>query len=434
MFPALRRLRGRLRSRRLIVAEALALAALGALGAAIPQAAKVSAQQMQRFGEGYPLVASVTGALGLQHIFSSPLFLTVVALATASLVTVTIDQWRHFLRTWKRPLGELYFVKASYRVEFERPAAGTASSSPRQEIRSRGRLGELGSPLFHLGLLAVIVAALARTLFGADAVVDLIEGETLAPEPSAWAAQWPGPLARPFSLAVPLRFDELMAERYTSGGLERLAARIELEGMGSSSPTEVGVNTPLRLGARSLYLAALHGPAALLEVGSEAGSVRSALLLEQLSDGTIRGVGEVGTGLEARLRAKIPVGSVGLPTTFEVRLLEWGSLAYSGVLRIGEVVEWAPGSSLILHDVRYWARFSGSRDHATWLAYGGFSMLVLGAVLIFSMVRVDTAVIVTPEGDRERVVVALRAARFAPLFAERFQEMVEREGGPEVTA
>jgi len=66
----------------------------------------------------------------------------------------------------------------------------------------------------------------------------------------------------------------------------------------------------------------------------------------------------------------------------------------------------------------------GSHDPALWLAYLGFALVIAGAVLIFAVVKVDACVLVTPLGERERVFVALKPHRFAPLFQERFEQLV----------
>ena len=50
---------------------------------------------------------------------------------------------------------------------------------------------------------------------------------------------------------------------------------------------------------------------------------------------------------------------------------------------------------------------------------------ILGIVLLFGFVPVDEAVFV--EGDR--VVIAMRPQRFAPLFAERFERLCQEVVG-----
>jgi hypothetical protein len=100
------------------------------------------------------------------------------------------------------------------------------------------------------------------------------------------------------------------------------------------------------------------------------------------------------------------------------------------VLRPGEALILPGGGQVSVHDLRYWGGFILGHDLSVWPAYAGFALALLGAVLMFVVVKVDTAVIVEQAGDRERVTVALRPQRLAPLFAERFDRLVRDEGGP----
>ncbi|MHB8879605.1 MAG: hypothetical protein ACYC8T_38415, partial [Myxococcaceae bacterium] len=111
----------------------------------------------------------------------------------------------------------------------------------------------------------------------------------------------------------------------------------------------------------------------------------------------------------------------------EVRVLRGGALLRVGRARPGEVIALPSGARLWIHEVRYWAQFGGTRDQSSWLAYAGFLLLGTGATLMFMVVKVDTARIVTPTPAGVRTVYALRAQRFAPLFSEEFETLV-REG------
>ena len=71
----------------------------------------------------------------------------------------------------------------------------------------------VGSMMLHLGLIAIIAAGAWRALFSSEAVVDLIEGETLPPAPTAWTHQPPGLLATPFHLTRPITLEALHGSR-----------------------------------------------------------------------------------------------------------------------------------------------------------------------------------------------------------------------------
>lgn len=410
-----------LRSPRTIFFEGVAVAVVGALSTLVPQ--NPTPSERVRWSLEHPLVAPAARALRLEGVFSSWLFMGLVALAAASLAIVLVEQWRRLLRDARRTPGEGSFRTAPIRVEFERPARGAAT-----RIASRHRLGLAGSPLFHLGLMIVILAGMGRMLFGADAVVHLYEGERLEPRPEAFGAQWLGPLARPVALEVPVVLRELLPERYPSGALKTFRARIGIE---SASPREevVAVNTPFDLGRERLYLSGTHGCAAFVEIEWQGKTERQVLLMEEAADREFVRLALYPGGLVLRLRA---LGGAGgeRPDELEVRALRGDALVAFGNVRPGTAFTIPGGGRIAVVALRWWARFSATRDLSAWPAYVGFGIALLGAVLMFTLVPVDEAVFVRPNGDRESVTVAVRPHRFAPLFRERFERLVRDEGGP----
>jgi hypothetical protein len=54
-------------------------------------------------------------------------------------------------------------------------------------------------------------------------------------------------------------------------------------------------------------------------------------------------------------------------------------------------------------------------------------LTMLGATMIFTLIKLDCCVVVTPLGERERVFIALKPQRFAPLFQERFEKLVREQ-------
>jgi hypothetical protein len=118
------------------------------------------------------------------------------------------------------------------------------------------------------------------------------------------------------------------------------------------------------------------------------------------------------------------------PASLEVRVMKDNGLLRAGELRPGDSLRLPGGNILTLHGTPSWARLRGSRDSALWLAWVGFALVMAGGVMVFGMVKVDACVVVTPAGGRERVFVALKPARFAPMFQERFQRLVREQGAP----
>lgn len=160
-------------------------------------------------------VEGILAASGLDHVFTSWWFAALLIPILLSLIVVVLDQFRQFRKRWSRRLDEKHFANAPYRLTFERELRADASAG--SAIRRYRRAGLLGSPLFHSGLLLVVVAGCLRAAFGVEAVVDLVEGEVLAADHENWVRQWPGVFAAPMHLDDPLTLNRVEISRYEGG-------------------------------------------------------------------------------------------------------------------------------------------------------------------------------------------------------------------------
>ena len=457
MLRATKRL---LRSPRMIVGELAAIAVAATLGAALPQAGVATDAELARLHDSGPITAALVKKFALDHVFRSGWFLALTALAAASLSIVIVEQLRRVRAGWSARLIPAHFNSAPLRAEFERPAPGRAAAEepqrragvspawaagsmdgghgvhqghaggdagatiPHVTIWTRNRLGLLGSPLFHVGLLCVMLAGALRALFGTEAAVDLLEGQMLAPTAQAWAAQWPGVLAQPFRLDLPVTLRSVRATRYESGELQNLKMGLTVQDSAGPRETEIAVNHDSRAAGGRVFLTSDFGPAALIEwqpVGAL--PVREAVQLRSLGKGSFEAAASGPGGERAHLRAQLDAAG-NPPQLVEVRVMKDGALLYTGEAQAGETLSLPGGMKLALHGTPFWARLRGSRDASLWLAYAGFALVMAGAVIIFGIVKLDGCLVVTPLGDRERVFVALKPQRFAPLFQERFEQLV----------
>jgi len=411
------------RSPATIVGELCFITLLSIGGASLPQADTASAADLARLRQHGPMVTTLVDALGLDRIFHSPAFLLALALAAISLAIVVLEQLRRLRAAWGQVPTEAHFRTAPFQMEFLRPPTmGSTTSYTR--IRTSGRLGLAGSPLFHTGLLLVVVAGTLRALFGVSAAVDLLEQETLPPTPAAWAAQWPGPLARPFHLDAPLTLEAVRLAWYESGLIQDLAVQFRLHDAGSQT---IGINQEFPTAGGRLYVNSDVGPAALLEWTDGAGTLhRDALLLRQEAPGTFaaRTEGALRFHARAHLSATEP-----RPESLELRVAEGPALLFVGRLSPGSALTLTGGRRVHLAAMPFWARLHGTRDPGLWLVYTGFALGLLGASLTYSLTRVDELVQVSPEEGQERVRIALRPHRFAPLYQERFARLVRDHGG-----
>jgi cytochrome c biogenesis protein ResB len=403
-----------LRKPALVVGEVAALALAAALAAVLPQEPDLEA--IGKFSQGWPVAAKVVSALGLHRIVTSSWFLALVALALCSLLVVQWEQWRRLARVWPSRPEPNAFARAPYRKEV---ALAPGRAAPAARLVRRGRLGLLGSPIFHLGLLTVVGAGLVRLLLFADGGVRLFEGETVPPEPGAWQGGRGGPLARPFALERPLRLEEMRPSRYETGALLQVEARLAVLG-GTPDVREVRINAPLELGSETVYILQGHGPTAVVELQTAGGTRTDVVYLEQREQ-DYRGRLVLDDGRELRFR----VVYGGRRDAVEVRLLRGPALLAVATLGPGAEMPLGDGEALRLAGLPWWGQFWGSRDASRPFFFAGVTVAIVGIVLLFGFVPVDEAVFV--EGGR--VVVAMRPLRFAPLFAERFERLCQEVVG-----
>jgi hypothetical protein len=219
------------------------------------------------------------------------------------------------------------------------------------------------------------------------------------------------------------------AARYADGDLREL--RVNLEVQGKEGPREVGmaVNRDCRVGGTRLFLASDFGPAALVHWRQADGaSKREAVLLTERKSGTFEGGSTGLDGSRAHLRMSVDSAGHASPLV-EVRVMKDDALRLSGEARVGEAIPVASGLTVAVEGTPFWARIRASRDPSLWLAYVGFALLIAGATLVFTVVKLDFCLVTTPTGDREHVLVALKPHRFAPLCEDRFRQFVEEQGG-----
>jgi hypothetical protein len=399
-----------LRSPALITGEIAAIALAGILGASIPQ------------GE---TATGLVYRLGLNHVFRSPWFLAITALTALSLSVVVYGQFKRLRAAWSRTLTPSDFESAPFRATFERPAA-----APRAVLRlwSERRLGLVGSPLLHTGILLVILAGALRALFSAEAVVDLIEGETFQPA-AAWSAQWPAVWAKPLRLTAPLTLKEVRSSQYKGGDLRSLEFKLAVGNPASVQERTVAVNRDTTVSGVRLFPASDFGPAPLLEwIGPDSRASRHAVLLKDRGAGRYEATLGGPDGLTAHLRAETRQDG-SRPSLVEARVMKGNILVASEVLRPGNSVRLPGGQTLMLHGLPFWGRLRASRDPSLAFAYTGLVLILLGVTAVFTLVKRDACLVVTPLEGRERVFVALKPLRFAPLFEERFRRLIEEEAG-----
>jgi hypothetical protein len=413
-----------LRAPRTILTTLAAIGVAGLLGGTLPQRAG-DPDRWRRWVEDWPRLSSSLSRLDLDRVYDSWWFLALVLLSGASLCVVLVEQWRRLPSEWRAP-PPAAFANAPFRAEFDRAASGSSGDS----VRSTGRLGVLGSPLMHVGIALVVVAGLVHVLFATVAQSDVYVGETIGTRPGDWGVQWPGRIAPALALPEPITFASYEPDVDPAGGTRMLSATFR-----SASDGELrraAINDPARVGSVSIYVDALHGPAAFVVLQGAGEELRRVVLLREAPGGDVASEW-LRDGTELRFRAERPAKAL-LPGRVAVRALRRGALLGSGSVAPGEQLAFPGGARVELAGLRWWSRFTAKRDPSVAVAFAGIALALLGAIMNVAFVRTDALVRVQAgtEPGTEHVLVALRPRRLAPMFGARFEALVRSEGGAEV--
>ena len=404
-------LRRFLRSPRLIVAEIAGITLGGLVMAIVPQ------QGAERAAAAGGLVS----VLALDRVARSPWFLSFLILSIASLAVVIVDQTKrawHFSK--RRPI-----TGAAGPAPYRREAvfAGVIPDVPGSEYRMRGSLGHWGSPLFHAGVLVVIVAGLLRLLFSADAAVDLLVGETLA-SGSVYDVQRPGLLGSPFAFPQRFRLDEIRVERYPSGETKAVEGVVSVGEGTRARRRAIAINDPTRIGIHTLYITARGGSAVLVEVANGAATERHAILLRESANGS---EGSVMLADGTLLRVSSDRGGLGVaPGQVDVRAARGGALAGIALLAPRDSMALPGGVRVSVAAIVPWVQISGQRDLSTPVVYLGFLLACLGGLLMVMVIPVETVIVREKVAEGVRLTVAMRPRKFAPLFAPAFEDLWRR--------
>lgn len=270
---------------KLLASPNLALALIGLLalavmaGGTLPQTPRMTGAELDGWHNGWPQLAALFDWSGLSAVWSSWWF---SALCLALLVNLAAGVFLHvsWLVVWLR--GETapacHMRGAGAPPErIVRHLAMPASPETGTWLKTCGKAGLWGTPLFHAGIIVLVSGALlsASDRFGAH--FELSEGETFSGDP--------GKLKRDkFSVATmdefgALRLDRLDAQVAEGERLRELRAFFTTRENGQEKdgpPQEMAltVNNPLKIGDYTFYLDQKFGYAAAFERTLPDGSQR----------------------------------------------------------------------------------------------------------------------------------------------------------------
>lgn len=253
------------------------------LSSFIPQKFLLTPRGRAKWHADYPVLAPLAERLGLDHIYTHPLFAVIIIIATASLLYSCVEQCR---TAWRRTFA--LGLQGGDASEFEtaaEPAAVSGWLLRRHYVRvasgegsirlCRNPWGFWGNALLHMGMLIVIVSSLWIALTQQRGLTRLAVGE-LFPPGGKWLSTEKGGLADDFRLDWPVRLDGISYDFLPSFGVKSIVSVITFVGSGKGNDTRtVEINNILNYQGVRVYQTTDFGHAFYLEVDSPAGEKRT---------------------------------------------------------------------------------------------------------------------------------------------------------------
>lgn len=257
------------------------------VGSFVPQKFLLTPKGAAKWHADYPILAPLAEYLGLQHIYTHPLFAGIIILASVSLLFSCVEQCRG---SWRRtfatglPAGE-----ASEFATTAGPAKVADWLQQRGYIRiasgegsvrlCRNPWGFWGNALLHAGMLIVIVSSLCIALTQQRGLLHLAVGEVFLPG-GKWLSTEKGLLANDFHLDRPVRLDGITYEFWPTYGVKNIASTLTFSGSDKMSETRtVEINNILYFKGVRIYQAVDFGHAFYLEIVAPAGERNTYQLL-----------------------------------------------------------------------------------------------------------------------------------------------------------
>ncbi len=241
---------------RQLASHNLALTLIGLLllavaaGGTLPQTNRLSPEQLSAWFSEWPIASAVLDTVGLSNVFGSGWFLLLVLLLLLNMtagISLSISyrfaqysgtrQPRYLLRG-EGPLPDLALLMVGRQKE--------------DRVYQRGLLGLIGTPLFHLGIALIVLAALWSAWEGYGAHFELSEGESYAGQTERLKTDkgW----SHTVKFDALLRLDSVHVEMKDGKYLIDLKAKFSVQSKeGRITHEVVETNKPLAISGYRLY-------------------------------------------------------------------------------------------------------------------------------------------------------------------------------------
>ena len=445
------------KSRKLAIILIFLIIILSIIGTHIPQKSQLKPEVYNTWKNNHPQQADFFEKIGFTNLFSSLIFLSIAFLlfintvfCTQSMLTGAFRKLRDDPQFQKKPYITGLDNHAIIKTKQE---SGNLVSEINSVLKARGykisnqdncifahknRFGVLGTPLFHVSILFIIMAVVYGNTGRMEGDMRLIEGQTLSEEHGNYMYINEGPFFNEGHKKFNITLEKFYANyNDETGTLRGNAGRISIKENEQQEKTDIVYSNHLMTYNGYTLLGNVYGIAPLLILRNQDGTVYSGSYItasDQDNSGRYVAYFNLGeTGLEGGLMVymtsnltsgKIVESDADQEPILFLKIFDKGNEIYDGTLGINDTVK-ISDKYLGFYDVKYWSNFYVVKDDGTTLVYAGIGMITIGLIISFFMVPKKIWIeVVKDENNDSEILFGGRADKFRSLYEEEFNDII----------
>jgi cytochrome c biogenesis protein len=448
------------RSRKLAILLIFLVIILSIIGTTIPQKSQLKPDVYNAWKNTHPEQSDIYEKIGFTNLFSSFIFLSIAFLLFINTAFCTLNM----LAGAFRKLGNYpQFENNQYIKRLENNSVLKTEkeqvhiiSEINSVLKERGykisqqqncifaqknRLGILGTPLFHVSILIIILAVVYGTTSRMEGDMRLIEGQTLSEVHANYMFINEGPFFneghKGFNITLQNFYANFNDETNTPRGA---SGTLSIEKDGLIEKTDVVYSNHLMDYEGYTFLGNVYGMAPLLILRDQDGTVFSGSYItatDQDESGRYVAYFNIGdTGLEGGLMVYMTTNltsgkitesdAVQEPILF-LKVFDKGSEIYNGTMKLNDTVQ-INDKNLGFYDIKYWSNFYIVKDRSTIFVYSGIVLIIFSLAISFFLVpkKIWIEVVQSEKDNKSEIYIGGRADKFRSLYQDEIGDIVNR--------
>jgi hypothetical protein len=402
-------------------------------GVLVPQRLLYGPVKMGEWWKNHTALLSFVKTLGLDHVFTSPLFFTILLLF---LLSVSLSAWTQIqlavrkTRSVGHPPGkltELSGITADKLLHnIRRQGYNFQRSSEKQYRLVKHPWGLWGNAFLHCGMVIVIIGSMIIALTQQRGRINLtVEERFLAGSPLPY--QENGLLAKNFILPFAIRIDAVKPQFFENDYTKDLISNLTLFGPGEETTSHVvGINRIVNHDGIRIYQKQRFGNSFYMLLNDSKGEgkkIRLDIPYPKNKDKPAYGdflFAEIPFQIKAKYFADSTKQSMyDLDPVLTLRLINNNKVVDELSLRLGQEGQLGPYRAQLLRITR-WTSLICVRLYGIPLVFLGFFFIILGAFLVYCTPSREFHV--TLQDDR--LFVGWLPGRFADLYRDEFDQVM----------